>query len=132
MSMGCRELLLCGCTGGRLDHTASNLALLEWIDRRGGRAMIVDEDNEARYLDSEALLLDNVPPYRYLSLVPLDRSITGVTLRNVKYPLEDAVLTRGDTFSVSNEPGGPRQEIVIGSGRVLLLRSVRLDRLSGA
>ena len=116
-----RELLLCGCTGGRLDHTASNLALLEWIARRGGRAMIVDEDNEARYLDSEALLLDNVPPYRYLSLVPLDRSITGVTLRNVKYPLEDAVLTRGDTFSVSNEPGGPRQEIVIGSGRVLLL-----------
>ena len=132
MSKGCRELLLCGCTGGRLDHTASNLALLEWIARRGGRAMIVDEDNEARYLDSEALLLDNVPPYRYLSLVPLDRSITGVTLRNVKYPLEDAVLTRGDTFSVSNEPGGPRQEIVIGSGRVLLLRSVRLDRLSGA
>ena len=52
---------------------AFNLAL-EWIARRGGRAMIVDEDNEARYLDSEALLLDNVPPYRYLSLVPLDRS----------------------------------------------------------
>ena len=29
-------VLLCGCTGGRLDHTASNLVLLEWIaDHRG-------------------------------------------------------------------------------------------------
>lgn len=39
-----RELLLCGCTGGRLDHTASNLVLLEWIADHGGRALLVDAD----------------------------------------------------------------------------------------
>ena len=34
LKRGCRELLLCGCTGGRLDHTASNLVLLE-LTRKG-------------------------------------------------------------------------------------------------
>ena len=125
--MGAGELLLCGCTGGRLDHTASNLLLLEWIAARGARGLIVDEDNEVRLLDGETLRLPNLPPYRYLSLVPLDRGVTGVTLKNVKYPLENAALTRGDTFSVSNEPAGEEMEISIGAGRVLLIRSQRMD-----
>ena len=126
LSMGCTELLLCGCTGGRLDHTASNLVLLEWIYDRGGRAMIVDGDNEVRLLDSEAVRLEGGPQYRYLSLVPLDRTVTGVCLRGTKYPLEGAALTRGDTLSVSNEPAGDVQEISIAQGRALLIRSERI------
>ena len=113
-----RELLLCGCTGGRLDHTASNLVLLEWIADHGGRALLVDADNEVRLLDSGVLRLTNRPCYHYLSLVPLDRRVTGVTLRGLKYPLTDAVLTRGDTLSVSNEPLGDEVEIETLKGSV--------------
>ena len=123
LGLGFRELLLCGCTGGRLDHTASNLVLLEWIADRGGRAMIVDADNEVRLLEAGTLFLANHPRYHYLSLIPLDRHVTGVTLRGVKYPLTDTTLTRGDTLSVSNEPRLPESEITIGSGRALLIRS---------
>ena len=121
-----RELLLCGCTGGRLDHTASNLVLLEWIADHGGRALLVDADNEVRLLDSGVLRLTNRPCYHYLSLVPLDRRVTGVTLRGLKYPLTDAVLTRGDTLSVSNEPLGDEVEICLSAGRALLIRSPRV------
>lgn len=121
-----RELLLCGCTGGRLDHTASNLVLLEWIADHGGRALLVDADNEVRLLDSGVLRLTNRPCYHYLSLVPLDRRVTGVTLRGLKYPLTDAVLTRGDTLSVSNEPLGDEVEICLSAGRALLTRSQRV------
>lgn len=128
LALGARELLLCGCTGGRLDHTASNLVLLEYIADRGGRGLIVDEDNEVRLLEGETLSLENVPPYRYLSLVPLDRRIAGVTLSGVKYPLGGASLTRGSTFSVSNEPAAPVMSIAVEHGRVLLIRSQREDR----
>ena len=124
LAMGFRELLLCGCTGGRLDHTAANLVLLEWIACQGGRALLVDAENEARLLDGPAALrLPDRPPYRYLSLIPLDRTVTGVTLRGVKYPLAGASLTRGDTLSVSNEPRGAEAEISVASGRALLIRS---------
>ena len=67
----------------------------------------------------------NEPPCRYLSLVPLDRRVTGVRIRGTKYPLDGADLTRGDTLSVSNEPAGPEAEITVGGGRALLIRSQR-------
>ena len=127
LGRGCDRLLLCGCTGGRMDHTASNLVLLEWIADRGAEALILDSGNEVRFHPGGTLLLPNVPAYRYLSIIPLDRTIEGVTLRGVKYPLTDALLTRGDTLSVSNEPVGEVSEISIASGRVLVVRSERLS-----
>ena len=84
--------------GPRLDHTASNLVILEWLSARGGRGLLLDRQNEVRLLDSETLVVPNVPPrYRYFSLIPLDRTVTGVTLEGARYPLHRAVLTRGDT-----------------------------------
>lgn len=123
LSMGVMELLLCGCTGGRLDHTVSNLLLLEWLAERGGQGMVVDEDNEVRLLTPGVYRLEDRPHYHYLSLVPLDHKISGVTLKGTKYPLERAELSRGDTISISNEPKNPVLEITIGSGRALLIRS---------
>ena len=123
LSMGVMELLLCGCTGGRLDHTVSNLLLLEWLAERGGQGMVVDEDNEVRLLTPGVCRLEHRPHYHYLSLVPLDHKISGGTLKGTRYPLERAELSRGDTLSISNEPKNPVLEITIGSGRALLIRS---------
>lgn len=125
LEQGCRKLLLCGCTGGRLDHTASNLVLLEWIARRGGNAVMADRDNEVRFLENGTLTLADVPHYHYLSVIPLDKLVKGVTLQGVKYPLEGAVITRGDTLTVSNEPSAPVMEITVEDGAVLLIRSQR-------
>lgn len=72
LSMGISRLLLCGCTGGRLDHTMSNLLLLEWLADRGGEGMIVDEDNEVRLLRPGSTRFEDDPHYHYLSLAPLD------------------------------------------------------------
>ena len=124
-SQGCRELLLCGCTGGRMDHTVSNLTLLERVSVQGGSALLVDGENEVRFWPGGTLTLVNRPACRYLSILPLDQTVEGVTLRGVKYPLTGAVLTRGDTLSVSNEPAGAESTISIRSGRVLVIRSQR-------
>ena len=129
LARGCTELVLCGCTGGpRLDHTASNLTLLEYIADRGGEGIIADPDNEVRLLTPGTLVLEGARGFHYLSIVPLDRQVTGVTLRGVKYPLDHAVLTRGDTFSVSNEPAAARAAITLGEGRALLIRSQRQEK----
>ena len=129
LQAGHTRLLLCGCMGGpRLDHTASNLVILEWLACRGGQGMILDSDNEVRLLEEETVVLDNTagPRYRYFSLVPLDRRVTGVFLEGARYPLSNATLVRGDTLSVSNGPLGPETRIHVGTGRVLLIRSQRL------
>lgn len=121
---GCGQLLLCGCTGGpRLDHTASNLALLEYIEEQGAEGIIADPDNEVRLLGPGTLVLDEARSFHYLSLIPLDREVTGVTLRGVKYPLDHAALTRGNTFTVSNEPVARTVAITLETGKALLIRS---------
>ena len=127
IKQGCNELLLCGCTGGRLDHTASNLVLLEWIFRQGGSAMLLDGDNEVRFLENSTICLRDRPHYHYLSLIPLDRVLRGVTLRGVKYPLDQAVITRGDTLTVSNEPAAQEMDLTIQDGAALIIRSQRED-----
>lgn len=129
LSMGISRLLLCGCTGGRLDHTASNLLLLEWLADHGGDGMIVDEDNEVRMLFPGTFRVEDTPHYHYLSFIPLDRTVTGVTLKGMKYPLQYAELVRGDTLSVSNEPRNQVMEISISKGRALLIRSQRKEKI---
>ncbi|MCD8085919.1 MAG: thiamine diphosphokinase [Clostridiales bacterium] len=123
--LGCDELLLTGCTGGRFDHYLSNCCLLEQIHDRGGRGLLVDEMNEIRYLTAGRTVVRSDPPYRYLGLLPLDRVLKNVSIHGTKYVLDGVDVPRGGTLTVSNEilPGGPA-ELSIGAGCALLVRSV--------
>ncbi len=103
LERGIHRVVLTACLGGRLDQTAANLGLLEWFADRGGEALAVDGGNEARFWDGRELRLPRQERYRFLSLLPLDRVVTGVTLEGVKYPLKEATIHRGDTLTVSNE-----------------------------
>ncbi|HIS52821.1 MAG TPA: thiamine diphosphokinase [Candidatus Onthomonas avicola] len=124
LALGYREMLLAACTGGRADHHLANLGLLEEISRLGAQGTLVDPYNEIRFLTPGHYRVENVPFYRYLSLIPLDEEIAGVTLSGVKYELQNAVLRRGSTLSVSNEIlDGHCAEISISTGRVYLIRS---------
>lgn len=122
--VGCHEMILLGCSGGRADHYLANLGLLEQIYHLGCEGKMIDHCNEIRFLAPGHYRVENVPHYRYLGLIPLDAQITDVTLTGVKYPLSHFTLHRGSTRSISNEIL-PHQaaEITIGSGRVLLVRS---------
>lgn len=124
---GWKDVLLCACLGGpRLDHTASNLTILEWLRDRGGNGLLLDWDSEARLLSDESVTISpDGPRYHYFSLIPLDRTVRGVTLRGAKYPLENATLTRGSTYAVSNEPLDGPLTVSVASGRLLLIRSQR-------
>lgn len=122
--LGYRDILLAGCTGGRGDHHLANLGLLEEIHARGGSALLLDENNEFRFLAPGVYQVENQPRYKYLGLIPLDQTVTDVHLKGVKYPLENFTLKRGSTRSISNEIlAGERAEIKIGTGCVLLVRS---------
>ncbi len=124
LALGYRELLLAGCTGGRADHHLANLGLLEELHRMGAHGVVLDACNEIQFLPPGRYDVPEHPDYHYFSLIPLDAEVTGVTIHGAKYCLEDAVLHRGSTLSVSNEicEGGCAQ-ISIASGCVYLIRS---------
>lgn len=123
-AVGCREMILLGCSGGRADHYLANLSLLEQIHDLGCEGKLMDRCNEIRFLAPGHYRVENLPRYRYLGLIPLDAQITDVSITGVKYPLSHFTLHRGSTRSISNEIlTNHVAEITIGSGRVLLVRS---------
>ncbi len=121
MERGCRELTLACATGGRLDHLMANLLLCESVQERGGRLTILDKQNTVFLHEGGRMQFARADARKYISIIPLDRKLEGVTLRGMKYPLEDAVLQRDRIISVSNEAIDPVFSIEIGKGRALII-----------
>ena len=53
LSMGISRLLLCGCTGGRLDHELSNVLLMKKAKKLGVSMELYDEHNRIFLLEAE-------------------------------------------------------------------------------
>ena len=127
VELGFRRILLCACTGGRADHHLANFCLLERAHQLGAQAILVDEWNEVRFASPGEYVIANEPPCRYLSLLPLDERLEGVTMTGLRYEVENQTFLRSCTLGVSNEIlPGQRARIVISAGRGLLMRSERL------
>lgn len=101
-AQGTVEILLTGCTGGRLDHHLSAMGLLERAAREGIQATLLDPENRVEFLLPGIHIQEN-HGYRYFSLIPVSDVVYGVTISGAKYPLEGRDVCRGDSLTVSNE-----------------------------
>lgn len=103
VEQGAREIVILGATGKRLDHFLANVNILMKPLLCGIPAYIVDACNRL-YLVNHSITLQRKEQFgKYLSLLPFTEKVTGVTLRGLKYGLEDRTLTIGDSIGVSNE-----------------------------
>jgi len=102
LERGCREILFYGALGGRLDHTVANLQTLSWLKEEGADGYLIGKTTLAAVIGSETVML----PAGYegtFSFFALDREVAGVTLKGMKYPLSEAVVTNSFPVGVSNE-----------------------------
>lgn len=102
VSRGATMLFIIGGIGGRLDHTLSNLGLLEELYNKGIRATLCDGNNRVRFIRATSELIPR-SHYRYFSLLAADDRVKGVSVEGGKYPLKNATLRRTNQFAVSNE-----------------------------
>lgn len=120
---GYTDIVVVCASGGRADHYFCNVLLTEYAARLGARCMVADGNNRIMLHPGGTVRYPTDRAYRYVSLVPLDRTVTGVTLRGMKYPLQDAALQRDHIISISNEAQEAQFEITVGEGRVLVIFS---------
>ncbi len=117
---GFSRLLIIGGTGGRIDHTFSNVLLLEGLKKRGVTAVIEDGTNRVRILFDQDYVLTR-SRFSYFSLLALADARVSVT--GCKYPLSDVLLTRDNPYAVSNELTFDSACISVKGGPVLLMES---------
>lgn len=98
---GYRSFLLCGCLGGRVDHTMAALQCMAEGACRGEEHWAVDAMNRVTILTPGEHRLPKIDGM-LLSLLAFGGDVRGVTLQGTKWPLKDAVLTATYPLGVSN------------------------------
>ena len=123
VSRGFADFLLLGVIGGRLDHTLANVSVLLWLHRQGKKALAVDDHSEMEIVSRRPASISD--RFRFFSLLSLGGRAEGVTVKNAKYPLENAAIGCDEPYGVSNEPlPGKTAEVSAEKGELLLIKDI--------
>lgn len=118
---GFEDFLILGVIGQRLDHTLGNVSILKMLFDKGFKAIIADDYCEMQAVGSEPVYIPDI--YPYFSLINIFGKTTGITIKNAKYPLENAEITCDYQYGVSNEViKGKVAEVSVDNGTLLLVR----------
>lgn len=120
LGRGYRTFHLYGGTGGRFDHTLANCQCLLYLARRGARGWLYGEHEAVTAIEEGELTLP-AQKAGYLSVFCLGDRAEGVTLKGLKYPLENAVLTPDFPLGVSNEFLGVEARVAVRRGALLIV-----------
>ena len=116
---GCDEFLIYAGMGGRFSHTLANVQCLNFLKEQGADGRLMEEKGMALLLRDETITFDSKKE-GLLSLFSWgERAV--VTIRNMKYPLDKAVVTNSFPIGVSNAFIGEEASITAESGTLLLL-----------
>lgn len=117
---GYDRFLIYGGTGGRLEHTLANIQCLLYLKNHnatgylmGGSGMICVLQNE------EVKLKDNLEGY--MSLFSLGKEAKGVTIRGMKYELDNATITNDFPIGISNEFIGKEATVKVEEGQLVMI-----------
>jgi thiamine pyrophosphokinase len=118
---GAAEIDVLAVLGGRLDQSLANLLLLARPEWASAQVRVIEENEVAwpvwgGQTTSVAGAVDDT-----LSLVPLTPTVTGVTLEGVEWPLHDATLHFGSTWTISNALSASTARLEVGEGLVLVV-----------
>ncbi len=123
LERGAKRITIVGGLSGRVDHTVSSLAILEWLRDKGVSAILTDGKNRARFLRNGSELIPRSERFRYLSLLAADDTVRGVTVEGCKYPLQNAKLSKRNQYAVSNEITGNCALVSVRRGGLWIIES---------
>lgn len=115
---GCDELRFFCAVGGRFDHTFANVQMLEYLHKKGVRAVLYGGGESIRLLHSgEKAELARFGGF--VSVFALTESAV-ISEQGMKYPLEHHRIDRSFPLGVSNEIADETGVIEVHEGTVIL------------
>ncbi len=117
---GYRRFDIYGALGGdRISHTIANLQVLNFIKEQGGQGYIMDARHMLFLVRSETREFHQ--DFRgTFSIFAVDPVVKGVTLKGMKYELENGTLTNSFPIGCSNEiVAGQKASVTVSEGTAL-------------
>lgn len=119
---GCGDITILGAMGGRFDHTFANVQVLAFINSEGARGRILSCGEEIMLAGAGEYSVARREGYS-LSLFAYTPQVRGLTLRGVKYTLENGEINANFPIGISNEITAERAEISFTEGLLLIVQS---------
>lgn len=117
---GFDDFLLLGAMGGRFDHALGNVSILLYLHGLGKKAILVDDYSIMKVVGREPLYIED--NCSYFSVLTVAGDVSGVNIKNAKYPLENASLKADFQLGISNEVlPGKTAEVSVEQGRILVV-----------
>ncbi len=117
---GFNRFYLYGAMGGRVDHSLANIQLIASLAQKNIKAFIFDGEKVITALYNETIEFDSSNS-GYVSVFAHSDECRGVTLKGLKYPLENAVLKNTFSLGVSNEFLSTESEITVKKGTAIII-----------
>ena len=124
LQLGYGEFILYGALDGpRLDHTIANLQTLLFLENQGAKGTLVGLKYLITTVKNGVLKL---PPAQegIVSVFCLGEKAKGVTIRGLKYELENGMLESGFPLGVSNHFVGKESSIAVEDGTLIVMYDV--------
>lgn len=117
---GYKSFLIYGALGNRLDHSLANLSLLIYLKNQGFAGKIIDNGRIYIVLKNESITLTKKNE-GYVSVFSISEKSKGVTLKNLKYELNNYELKNDVPIGIDNEYIGLKPEISVSDGMILVI-----------
>ena len=121
LEKGCDEIHIFGGMGGRPDHTFANYSLVAGLAKRGIKAFLFGEDYVVTAVCNGKICLAGEKGST-VSVFSFSSISRGVTLKGLKYPLENAELENTFALGVSNSFSEDMAEIFVEDGTLLIMQ----------
>lgn len=123
LERGFDDFLLLGAMGGRFDHALGNISILLYLQGLGKKASLVDDYSQMQIVGKEPFYIED--NCSYFSVLTVAGDVSGVNIKNAKYPLENASLSSDFQLGISNEVlPGKVAEVSVAHGSVLVVTVV--------
>lgn len=126
MTLGSKNMVILGATGGRIDHLWANVQSLMIPFKAGIDAKILDRQNLISIIGSGETHIRRSEAFgTYFSVFPLGEDVFGFNISGARYPLKNHTLTPYNSLCVSNQIAGDSDEAVISfpAGQVILMET---------
>ncbi len=118
------EIILLGGIGSRMDHTMANIGCIRYALEQDVSMKVIDGNNCIYgYNHSFVIEKKELVYHKYLSLMALGGEVKNLSIRGLKYEVENVKLPVLSDWGVSNELLEERAEITFSEGILLVIES---------
>lgn len=120
LEIGYRKIKIYGGTGGRMDHTISNVQTMLYASRKGAEIEMTDSVNRY-YVITDGAIRINGTSQKGFSIFAIGGTAHKVNIRNAMYLLHDFELSPDNPTGTSNSFIGKEVTISVEKGSLLIV-----------